>query len=179
MTTYNNIEELLKEEGHENFWQFGRSLYKYTDCGPWCRLALDDGDDIYYESTKANESLDAYNIIGLEIGSIVEGSDVEVGPTLLKFPFTSEELWNTVEEINKEAVFYWERDNEDDFLVEVANEEYYFNSGWGLEFPEDMPEDVQKFIEEHYDELEDLDGNESYENAGYKITKIDKSDFIF
>jgi hypothetical protein len=178
MKAYKNIQELCEEQGYENFFQFGRSLYKYTDCGPWCRLILDDESDIYYESEKANDS-NLGNVIALEIGSIVEGSDVEIGPVRLTFPFTNEELWDTVNEINEEAKFYWKRDNEDDYLVEVANKEYYVIDSWGLVFPDDMPEGFQRFIEEHYDDMASLNWNETFENAGYRITKIDKSDFVY
>jgi hypothetical protein len=103
MATYNNIKELC--EGEDNFWKFGRSLYKYTDCGPWCRLVLKNGENIYYESKEANDenTLNRDDIVGLEIGSIVEGSDVEVGPYLLKFPFTDVELGDLVEELNNES----------------------------------------------------------------------------
>lgn len=49
--------------------------------------------------------------IGIAIGSIVEGSDVEVGPEYLAFPFTDEQLDEVVKGINDEGSFYWERDN--------------------------------------------------------------------
>lgn len=178
MKTYNKVEELL-EEYSGSFYQFGRSLYKGVDCGPWCRLMLEDGSDIYYESNKANEPL-VEVVTGLEIGSIVEGSDVEVGPTLLEFPFTDKELWDTVEEIDKEAKFYWERDNKDDYIIEVDGNTYYLTTGWGeFEFSEGTPQSVKNFVENFWDDLEEMEDGEEIELHDYKILKADKSDFIF
>lgn len=179
---YNNAKELCEKNGYENFYQFGRSLYKYIDCGPWCRLIPKDKDDaeLYYESVEANDinNLDGY--IGLEIGGIVEGSDVEIGPNFLKFPFTDEQLRETVENINEEAVFYWKRDNLSDFMIEVGGDVYFTDGvGWDIEYVEDVPQDVKTFFEEHYDEWCDLNEDESIELKGYKITRIDKSMLIF
>lgn len=181
MKTYNNVRELCEGEDAHNFWRLGRSIYKYTDCGPWCRLILEDGNDIYYESEKANDeaTLDRTDVIGMEIGSIVEGSDVEIDGVLPKFPFTSEDLWETVKNVNEEASFYWKRDNEDDYLIEAGGEEYHVTIGGSIDFPEGMPKDIQTFIVEYYDEMADMLDGEIWEESGYTITKIDKSDFIF
>lgn len=183
MKTYNNAKELCADDYDNNFWRFGRSLYKYTDCGPWSRLVLTEDRNVYYESKGADDPtlLDDPDIIGIEIGSIVEGSDVEIGPEFLKFPFTEKELWDTVEQINEEASFYWKRDNEDDFLIEVDGNEYYITVGWGIEFPEGLPENVKTFFEENYDEISNMDdlSGTTWVEDGYTITKLDKSDFIF
>ena len=177
MKTYHNVEE-LPEEYSNSFYQFGRSLYKGVACGPWCRLMLEDGSDIYYESEKANGPL-VDVITGLEIGSIVEGSDVEVGPTLLEFPFTDKELWDTIEEINQEASFYWDRDNTDTYSIEVDGKTYYLTSGWGLEYSEGTPQGVKNFMENFWDDIEEMEDGEEIEISDYKILKADKSMFTF
>ena len=179
MKIYNNAKELC-EDYDGNFWRFGRSLYKYTPCGPWCRLFLADGRVIYYEDKGADDpALLENDATGIEIGSIVEGSDVEVGPVFLEFPFTNEYLWDAVEEINEEADFYWKRDNEDDYLIELNNKEFYVSAGWGFEYSEDTPEDVRTFFEEKWDEWEELDEGKSREISSMKVTKIDKSMLTF
>lgn len=49
MTVYNNLKELLDSHGYESPYQFGRSLYKYTDCGPWTVFLTPDGEKVYYK----------------------------------------------------------------------------------------------------------------------------------
>ena len=93
---------MLAEDGNSNFYQWGRTLHENVDCGPWCRLMLEDGSDIYYESEKANNPI-AEKVVALEIGSIVEGSNVEIDGYTLKFPFTDNDLWDTVDQVNEEA----------------------------------------------------------------------------
>lgn len=178
MTTYNNIDELLAQDGNSNFYQWGRTLYKNVDCGPWCRLILEDGSDIYYESDKANNPI-TDKVVALEIGSIVEGSDVEIDGYSLKFPFTDNDLWGIVEQVNEEAKFYWDRDNTNDYFIEVGDETYYLKEGWGLEFSDNTPKSVRDFVESNWSNFENMEDGEEIEIQGHKIAKMDKSDFIF
>lgn len=75
----------------ETLRQIKRRLYKDTDCGAWCGLTAG----------------------GVVIGSIVEGSDAEVQPKVLLFPFTQEHLDWAVEQIEEEADRLWREANED------------------------------------------------------------------
>jgi hypothetical protein len=59
-----------------------KAIYKGTACGAW--LEIPDPDTI-------------------RIGSIVENGDQEIGPYSLTWPFTREEFWNTVEQVDDEA----------------------------------------------------------------------------
>lgn len=63
--------------------QLSRAVYKGTACGAWVALGEDNRT--------------------LQVGSIVEGSEAEVGPEVLSWPFTKEEFWAAVERINEEA----------------------------------------------------------------------------
>jgi len=181
MKTYKNATELCAAYGADNFWRFGYTLYKHTDCGPWTRLVLTEDRSCYYEDTGADDPsllLDD-DIIGIEIGSIVEGSDVEVGPIFLRFPFTSDELDVAVKEINDEASFYWKRDNEDDFVLTSEGVEYYVTSGWGNDFGRHTPDDVaEKFTAWQATDAYLKEG-ETIEFNGLTINRIDKSDFTF
>lgn len=67
------------------------------------------GDFYYGDETSMARWTDP--CLGIEIGSIVEGSDVEIEPQTLLFPFTSDDLEGVLESINDEAEFYWKRDN--------------------------------------------------------------------
>ena len=173
---YKNAVELCADFGG-NFASFGRAVYKGTDCGPWCNLILTGGRSMSYEVKGAEDPsclVDA-DIIGVEVGSIVEGSDAEVGPEFLKFPFTSEEFWGTVEDISNQVSFYWDRDNTRDYIIEKGDKEYYFNdyemSG--------LPKKLESLFEKWDREDGYLDEDGSIELAeGITLTRINKSDFI-
>ena len=144
----------------------GRCLYKYVDCGPWTVFlvhgieATDDRpwvpDGVYYEDKEAGDYI--YHCYGIKVGSIVEGSDVEVGPFEMVFPFSMEKFWKAVDEINEEAKFYWERDNSQWFLViSPKGKEYYGHETWGditwdchpkPRFHKEIEKDIFAFLEE-------------------------------
>ena len=181
MKTYKNATELCNAYGADNFWRFGRILYNYTGCGPWTRLVLTEDRYACYEDKGSDDPsllLDD-DIIGIEVGSIVEGSDVEVGPIFLRFPFTSDELDVTVKEIDDEASFYWKRDNEDDFVLTSDGKEYYVTSGWGNEYPKDMPAELIEKFERWQATEHNVHEGETVEFDGLTIGHIDKQDFIF
>ena len=72
----------------------GHYFYKTTNCGVFtlfviggecaCELDYDDDDAKYLDWSD--------NCIGIKIGTIVEGSDYEILPTFLEFPFSNDEL---------------------------------------------------------------------------------------
>lgn len=121
--TYHNLSELLEGEGYESPYYMGRSIYKYTDCGPWISFmtpGLVGGSfnrhSVYYEDRYAvgwGAHLWVPHCTGIKVGSIVEGSDAEVGPIELHFPFTNEQLWDAVQEVNDEACALWDEANTD------------------------------------------------------------------
>lgn len=119
--TYFNLADFLDKQGNESPGEFGRSLYKYTACGPWTSFTCHKGKDVYYADKKAwkDESEQKWwsHCTGLQIGSIVEGSDVYVEGRFLMFPFTEKELDDTVKGIDDEADFYWKRDNSSYYKV--------------------------------------------------------------
>ena len=136
---YNNLKELLDAHGCDSPWQFGRALYKYTDCGPWTVFITPDGEEVYYESKEAATkclplfaSIECTGIcIGVKVGSIVEGSDVELDPITLEFPFEEEKLDEALKELNDVASFYWERDNSSWFQLRYRNNDvYFFHWAW-------------------------------------------------
>ena len=115
--------------GHEHFYSFGRCLYKYTDCGPWVVAVLMDDREVYYEDKEAWELPMETEVKYLRVGSIVEGSDVEVGPYDVEDP---KEFSKTVKDINDECTFFWRRDNLDHFrLIRGGKDIGYITCGWG------------------------------------------------
>jgi hypothetical protein len=114
---------------HDTFYRFGRSLYKYTDCGPWVVAVLLDGTDIYYESDDARSLLMDTVVDHVRVGSIVEGSDVDVGPFEVHDPT---EFFDTVQAVTDEASFYWRRDNTELYSIEAGGfDTIYFCLNWG------------------------------------------------
>ncbi len=115
MTTITNLTEFLAAQGAETPHRAGRDLYKQTECGPWLSFILSDGSSIYYESAPAREAGAAWwaACTGVKIGSIVEGSDHEVTPVTLSWPFTQAQFEEAVGSINDEASAAWEEANED------------------------------------------------------------------
>lgn len=183
MTTYHNIKELLAAHDAENFWRFGRNLYKYTGCGPWVKLILTEERSMYYEDKGADDpsALDDPDIIGIEIGSIVEGSEVEVGPYFLRFPFAEEQFEEAVKNVDDEAHFYWQRDNIHEYYVDHEDHSYWVRIEPFEKFDWD-DDDVPVVVKETFDkwiEDGDLDEGESITIGEVKITRIDKSDYIY
>jgi hypothetical protein len=177
MKVYKNAVELCADYDG-TLYGLGRSLYKNVACGPWTRLVLNEDRTVYYENKAANDPdlLTNPDIIGIEIGSIVEGSDVEIGPEFLKFPFSKDDFWQTVENINNEADFYWKRDNTNDYLIKKGNKEYYFSD----DEIKGLPKSLKNLFEKWNCEDSDLEEGESREIfKGVVLTRIDKSDFIY
>lgn len=131
-TTYFSLADLLDKKGNETPYQFGHGLYRYTACGPWVSFVVpgEERGRVYYGDKKAGEVDWLDRCTGIEIGSIVEGSDVEVGPECLDFPFTKQELDGAVKRIDDEAKFYWERDNSTYYSVRKADGEVEMWCQW-------------------------------------------------
>lgn len=95
----------------ETFAELGRAVYKYTDCGPWISAILADGTEVYYGSVEA-QALSMQTVVrAVKVGSIVEGSDVEIGPYMVT---RARDFWKTVEQVNREASDEWEIANEEE-----------------------------------------------------------------
>lgn len=62
-----------------------RRVYKATDCGAWLAKTHD----------------------GVQVGSIVEGTDATTDTHDLQYPFTPAEFWTALEEVEAEASYIW------------------------------------------------------------------------
>jgi hypothetical protein len=81
-----NHKELASALGLTDTRLIRKYIYKDYECGPW--ITLSDGK--------------------VSLGSIVEGSDVEIGPFDLKYPIYLMELHRTLEAINNIVQEEWE-----------------------------------------------------------------------
>jgi len=105
-----NLQEFLSYLGADTPWDAGDLLYDAYECGPW--LAFIVGDEAYgYESKKARALTDCD---GVQVGSIVEGSDAEVTREPLLFPFTPAFFEAYVQDVDDQACALWAEANEED-----------------------------------------------------------------
>ena len=81
MKTINSELDVLDFYHADTREQAERNAYKYSDCGYWLKFLPN----------------------GIHLGSIVEGSDAEIYTTPLLYPFTEEDLNNTINYIESEA----------------------------------------------------------------------------
>lgn len=93
--------------------RLGHILYKWVECGPWVSFLMNHGKSHYYADPDEPKDIASWSndVVGVELGSIVEGSDAEVGPYMLRFPFTDEQFWSAVDGIDDEAHILWEESN--------------------------------------------------------------------
>ena len=160
--------------GHDSFYDFGRCLYKYTDCGPWVTAVLLDGTEVYYEDREARELPMSTVVDHVKVGSIVEGSDVYVGPFDVHDP---KKFGKVVESIDDEADFYWKRDNT--YLFTITRPGYtdvVVRENWGdVEWESGFPFWIRRT---HRQELEaimhDPDGEE-WTIGPYTMKLVDQS----
>ena len=84
-----------RELGETSMAEVKRNTYKYTECGAWCETVTDEWGDV----------------IGLRLGSIVEGSDACTESYTLEFPFYVNEFWVSLDQIEEEAEYLWQEAN--------------------------------------------------------------------
>lgn len=106
MPTFQQLDHI----GVDNFAQLGRAMYKYG-CGVWTVAILTNGQEVYYDDAAARNITARTKLRGIQIGSIVEGSDAEVGPYLAKSAKQLDELHDRVCEEVEEL---WNEANMDD-----------------------------------------------------------------
>jgi hypothetical protein len=125
---YKTLDKLLKAEGYVSMWYMGRSIYKHVPCGPWISYVFSNGETLHYEDALARAPVECKwpivqwvkqlikgvrpkQCIAIKVGSIVEGSDAEVGPMSLTLPLDMNDFWLVVAEVNGEASLLWEEAN--------------------------------------------------------------------
>jgi hypothetical protein len=86
------VKAMLAESLKEVEERISRRLYKDTECGAWLSFILSDKPSQYPNTA-----------IGINIGSVVEGSDVEVGPYTAYFPFAAQQLDDIIEQVEREV----------------------------------------------------------------------------
>ena len=99
ITQYEHIGSLMFEYGTSTLQKLGRGLYDDTDCGVNVAFITTKGE--LYEgdlTPKMDVTWALRNIVGIRIGTIVEGSDAEYTADNLMFPFDVSELEDSLAE---------------------------------------------------------------------------------
>lgn len=104
--------DLLSGELDVNPELWSKRIYKGTDCGAW----LEYGDDY------------------IRVGSIVEGVDDGTQVHELKWPFTKDEFWNAVDNVEKEARDIWNSTHGCESCAKLWHEEDIYINEWEQEF---------------------------------------------
>lgn len=189
-TLYKNLRELLDDQDAETPYQFGRSNYKYTACGPWTVFYTPNAetepgglqrDSVYYESKQANCTDWIDSCTGIGIGSIVEGSDVNVDPINLTFPFTDEDLDKAISDVNEEACFYWDRDNSQYYSVNSEDGTHLFYCQWidGDDYPQGTFDDKDLEFAKRCGEALFDSGEDEIQFEGFVVKAEDTPDITF
>lgn len=107
-------------------------LYRDCDPDPDCEICHGKGTHQRRRSTGEREAtLDLDKCVGIEFGSIVEGSDVCSGPFTHMFPFTKTAWARDEKWMEQETSFYWKRDNATWYAVRTYDNEWIVADVWG------------------------------------------------
>jgi hypothetical protein len=115
----------------------------------------------------------------VKVGSIVEGSDVEIGPYEVTDPTKFNE---TLDEVNSEASFYWDRDNTQ--LFEIEREGYttvYLRNSWGdIQWESGFPFWVRRVWRDEIIEItNDPEESEEWTVGPYTLRLIDQGSMTY
>ncbi len=167
------IEDIANEIGAFSLHDIYRTIYRHCDCGPSIGFEI-NGKFVYCDSL-SDIPLCEYQdkVTGVSISSIVEGSDAEVPPIVLRFGSTKEDFFKALDEVNQEACYLWERDNSDWFMLRSPRgKTYYCHSTWGeVKWDGKQPskktkEVVEKFLQENGNMTwEECFGYQTYANG--------------
>ena len=101
-----NLKEFLAYLDADTPWDAGLILYDKYECGPWLTFV---GGSVPFDYKWASSLTECD---GVQVGSIVEGSDAEVTRAPLWFPFSRQLFEAYVQDINDEACQLWDEANE-------------------------------------------------------------------
>jgi hypothetical protein len=98
-----------------------------------------------YDSQETRAEDFAAKVVGIKVGSIVEGSDVELEPRILMFPFESDFFQESLNDLEAEVSFYWDRDNSQWYIVTSPEGKIWYpqlDGSGNWQNQEDIPQEV-------------------------------------
>jgi hypothetical protein len=97
---------------------FARQCYKATDCGAWVSFKLADGRRVGGggDPNVPVVSEGPERVVEIIVGSIVEGSDAEIGPYRLAVDenFEQNRFWWLLQRVDREASDAWDEAHAED-----------------------------------------------------------------
>jgi hypothetical protein len=112
-----------------------KRIYKGTDCGASISVCTPDGKWHH----NGGDWTGIKEITGFTIQTIVEGSDVEINSSTFELPVTVAEVEAWMDDMEKQASFYWERDNSTHYLIQKGDDDVL---RFRMEAWDDEPKDV-------------------------------------
>lgn len=141
MEKINNIIELSAFYSLETWRLLGTHLYRESNCGVSTTLLLKNDERLVmpsstYFKAELKDPINPLDVIGIELGTIVEGSDAEFQADPLLFPFEISEITEAVQYLEEltddvfediETYCYWVKNKTTDLFVGVIelDEDYY------------------------------------------------------
>lgn len=176
-TVAGSIIALAENLSVESPWELYRALYKGSDCGISVGMYMwQNGEQgwVYGDDLPRKGEVKHHRPMGISICGYVEGSDVELESVEFTTPFDKDALYIAIANADKEAGYYWERDNHEHYLIMGPDTEtYYAKIGPNEEFDENLAEDDREYISENID---DWNVGEEYKpiphRTGWNIRKI-------
>ena len=110
-------------------------VYKYTDCGAW--LALMHGTQWDPKTGHRPARHPNRQLVGITLGSIVEGIDATTDTHDLRFPFTEKSFWAALQAVEDEASELWKGSHGCETCAKHWQEEGFATDEWGDEFEGD------------------------------------------
>jgi hypothetical protein len=112
-----NMVDLMRFVGADEPRLINKYTFKYSSCGYSVSVQLAAGTWVHNGDKAWDTMTEKTPIIGFSIQTIVEGSDVEVNMDPFEIPVAVKDVERAIEEMEKQADFYWKRDNLDHFRV--------------------------------------------------------------
>lgn len=134
MNTFDEYAELIEEHHtkHKNLnWDF--TLCSDTLVITGTHTIPQKIREVYYESDSAStDTLKlADKVIGIRVGSIIEGADYDATPFELYFPFEADEFERNFDELDSEVDEEWKKNNTTYFkITRVSDEEEFYYGHW-------------------------------------------------
>lgn len=122
------VNYVQRETGGIGEWEYSKNKNKIIITGSYTLPGLIS--DVYYEDDTAKVCTEtmADKVIGIKVGSIIEGADYDATPFELYFPFDSDGFNSCMEELESEVDLEWHKNNTTYFSLtnRVTGEKAYF-----------------------------------------------------
>lgn len=104
---------------------FARACYKETSCGAWVAFEMRDGMRLGAVQGRCKPDEWVNRVREILVGSIVEGSDAEIGPYRLPVDenFNPADFWALLARVDEEASDAWDEAQAEEMLAREGEED--------------------------------------------------------